>query len=52
MQNTTGNNEVLNPPNKERWHGDVEDPLHHNREGGLTNPFFKSKKVVDNDPQK
>jgi hypothetical protein len=43
---------VLNPPNKERWHGDVEDPLHHNREGGLTNPFFKSKKVVDNDPQK
>lgn len=27
----------------------IEEPLHH-REGGLTNPFFKSEKVVDKDP--
>jgi len=27
----------------------IDEPEHH-KSGGLTNPFFKSEKVVDNEP--
>jgi hypothetical protein len=49
MPNTTESKpkvEVLNPVITCHESQPIEEPLHH-VSGGLTNPFFKSEKVVD-----
>lgn len=48
MQRTTENKEVLNPSVHCGESRHFEEPEHH-KSGGLTNPFHRSEKVVDNE---
>lgn len=48
MQNTTESKEVLNPKVTCHESRHIDEPEHH-KSGGLTNPFFRSEKVVDTD---